>query len=169
MGTLAFNIGNKVVYPSHGVGEVVNVETQEVCGVEVQFYVIDFDQNKMTIRIPVKRAQKDGLRNLAANDTIDRVYDILRKTAKTVNPTKMWNRKVKEYGDKIHSGNITAVAEVVRDLYKESDNRSYSERNIYQLALSRLAEELSVLEDLNINQVTVKLVEILKTKGDIEI
>ncbi len=161
--TLSFKVSEKVVYPSHGVGEIVNIETQVVGGVNIQVYVISFPQDKMTLRVPVNRATASGLRPLSDKSDIDRIYKALQSKPRQGN--KMWSRRAQEYEGKINSGDIVAVAEVVRDLYKNVDSdRSYSERTIYESAVNRLASELSILEGIDQNDAINKLIDMLKDK-----
>jgi len=158
-----FKIGERVVYPSHGVGEITNIENQKICDMEIQVYVISFPQDKMTLRVPVNRATTSGLRTLVSKSDISKIYSTLQSKPKSGN--RMWSRRAQEYENKINSGNIVFVAEVVRDLYKNVDSdRSYSERTIYESALNRLAGELAVLEDIKSNEAIDKLVEVLKDK-----
>ena len=159
-----FKINQKVVYPSHGVGEIVDVEKQVIGGMELNVYVISFPQDKMMLRVPVSRAEATGLRALVGEDSINDIYSTLQGRARQGN--KMWSRRAQEYETKINSGNIIHIAEVVRDLYKNVDsNRSYSERTIYEQALKRLAGELAILEDIKQEDAVDKLVEILKEKS----
>jgi CarD family transcriptional regulator len=158
-----FRIGDRVVYPSHGVGEITEIESQTVADIKLEVYVISFPHDKMTLRVPVSRAAASGLRTLATKNDVTSVYDILNGKPKRGN--KMWSRRAQEYEGKINSGEIAAIAEVVRDLYKNVDNdRSYSERTIYESALNRLASEIAVLEKITIIDATEKLVELLKEK-----
>ncbi len=158
-----FKVGDRVVYPSHGVGEITEIESQAIADIKLEVYVISFPQDKMTLRVPVSRAAASGLRTLAGQSDIREVYDILNGKPKRGN--KMWSRRAQEYEGKINSGEIEAVAEVVRDLYKNVDNdRSYSERTIYESALNRLASEIAVLEKITETAATEKLVELLKEK-----
>jgi CarD family transcriptional regulator len=158
-----FKIGERVVYPSHGVGEIINIENQKICDMEVMVYVISFPSDKMTLRVPVNRAKLSGLRTLVSKSDLSKIYITLQGKAKSGN--RMWSRRAQEYENKINSGDIVAVAEVVRDLYKNVDSdRSYSERTIYESALNRLAGELAVLEDINPSEAIDKLVEVLKEK-----
>ncbi|MDX1924460.1 MAG: CarD family transcriptional regulator [Rickettsiaceae bacterium] len=161
--TLEFNVGEKVVYPSHGVGEIVAIETQVISGFDLQVYVISFQQDKMTLRVPVNRASASGLRSLTNKTDIAKVYSTLKGKPKQGN--RMWSRRAQEYESKINSGDLVAVAEVVRDLYKNVDSdRSYSERTIYESALNRLASEIAVLEEISKDQAISKLIEFLKDK-----
>jgi CarD family transcriptional regulator len=162
---LQFKIGDKVVYPSHGVGEIIDVESGSIAGIAVQVYVISFPHDKMVLRVPVKRAASAGLRPLVDIEDVSKIYKVLQGRAKSGN--KMWSRRAQEYEAKINSGDITAVAEVIRDLHKDADtDRSYSERTIYESALNRLAGELAVLESITVPDAIGKLYEALgKTKA----
>ena len=144
-----FKVGERVVYPSHGVGEIIQIESQAIGEIKLEVYVISFPHDKMTLRVPVSRATASGLRTLATKSDVNNVYNILNDKPKRGN--KMWSRRAQEYETKINSGQIEAIAEVVRDLYKNVDNdRSYSERTIYESALNRLATEIAVLENIAI-------------------
>ena len=156
-----FKVGDRVVYPAHGVGEVVEIETESIAGISIQVYVVSFPHDKMVLRVPVKRAIATGLRALVGKDSVSKIYKVLQgKASKVTN--KMWNRRAQEYESKINSGDITAVAEVIRDLHKDScTDRSYSERTIYESAINRLAGELSVLEGITIAEAITKLVGVL--------
>jgi len=158
-----FKVGERVVYPSHGVGEIIEIESQAIGEIKLEVYVISFPHDKMTLRVPVARATASGLRTLATKSDVNKVYSILNDKPKRGN--KMWSRRAQEYETKINSGQIEAIAEVVRDLYKNVDNdRSYSERTIYESALNRLATEIAVLENITIATATEKLVELLREK-----
>lgn len=161
--SLEFEVGEKVVYPSHGVGEITAIETQAISGFDLQVYVISFLQDKMTLRVPVGRASISGLRSLVNKTDIGKIYSTLKGKAKQGN--RMWSRRAQEYENKINSGDLVAVAEVVRDLYKNIDaDRSYSERTIYESALNRLASEIAVLEEINKETAVGKLVDFLKER-----
>lgn len=158
-----FQIGEKVVYPSHGVGEITNIDTQMISSMEIKVYVVSFPQDKMTLKVPVNRASAAGLRRLVSKGDLTKIYVTLQGKAKQGN--RMWSRRAQEYETKINSGDILAVAEVVRDLYKNVDSdRSYSERTIYELALNRLGREVAVLENINPEEAINKLVDVLKEK-----
>ncbi len=162
MTQVEFKVGDKVVYPSHGVGNIIKVETQSINETKVQFYILSMISEKMTIKVPVHRACVIGLRKLTT--TLDEIYSILKKKASNKN-NKVWNRRVVEYENKINSGKIECVAEVVRDLYRESDiGRSFSESNIYKSALNRLAEELAAIENIDLEDAKNKLTTFLKEK-----
>lgn len=152
-----FSIGDKVVYPAHGVGEIIDIESEVIAGISIQVYVVSFPHDKMVLRVPVKRAVATGLRCLASKDSISKIYKVLQSKASKIT-NKMWNRRAQEYEAKINSGDITAVAEVIRDLHKDSGtDRSYSERTIYESAVNRLAGELAVLEEMTVQDVVAKL------------
>lgn len=159
-----FKIGGKVVYPAHGVGKIVDQESQQVAGTEVSVYVISFEKDKMILRVPVKRASASGLRVLSNDNDVMKAIQTLKGRAK---PGRgMWSRRAQEYEGKINSGSIISIAEVVRDLHKNVDDpdRSYSERVIYESALSRLAGEFAAVNQVDITEATNKLINILKLR-----
>ena len=159
-----FNIGDNVVYPSHGVGEIIDIETQNIGGLSLELLVIRFTQDKMSLKIPINKAKKTGLRQLCAPEEIKKVIEILKEKPKR--SKGMWSKRATEYETKIHSGDLTLVAEVVRDLFKnsESSERSYSEKVLYELALSRLSSEYALLNNINIDSALEKLLCLLKNK-----
>jgi len=150
-------------HSAHGVGQIVEIETQVIADTELKVYVISFPQEKMTLRVPVNRAIAIGLRTIVNKGAVEEVYSILQGKPKRGN--KMWSRRAQEYEAKINSGEISAIAEVVRDLYKNVENdRSYSERTIYESALSRLASEIAILENISISESSSKLIDMLREK-----
>lgn len=159
-----FGIGDRVVYPSHGVGQIINIESQLIAGIEIRVYIVDFPQDKLTLKVPVSRAAASGLRALANKNDLDTIYMTLQsKPSRRAN--RMWSRRAQEYENKINSGNVVALAEVVRDLYKDADSeRSYSERTIYESALDRLAREIAALESIDQAEAVNKLIEVLRDK-----
>jgi CarD family transcriptional regulator len=161
--SIQFQIGDRVVYPSHGLGEIIRIEDQEIAGFAIQVYVVSFPQDKMTLKVPVNRASASGLRTLASKSDLTKIYDTLQSKPKQGN--RMWSRRAQEYETKINSGNVIFLAEVVRDLYKNVDSdRSYSERTIYESALNRLASELAILEEISTQDAVDKLVDLLREK-----
>lgn len=164
--SITFNVGDKVVYPAHGVGEITGCETQVVVGTEISMYVIEFEQEKMTLRVPTNRVEASGLRPLNSESTVVGAIDILKGRARA--GRGMWSRRAQEYEAKIHSGDITAIAEVVRDLHKNVDDpdRSYSERVIYESALGRLAGEYAAVKKLTHAKAIDSLEAILKSRKD---
>ncbi len=160
-----FNVGAQVVYPSHGVGIIEDIEKKELLGKEMVFYVIKFQDYKMTLKIPVSRAKADGLRTISKKDKIEQVYTTIKSDASAkASMHKMWTRRAQEYESKINSGDVLAVAEVVRDLFKDKAKRSYSENNIYFSAMNKLAKELSILENKEIEQIIENISDILESK-----
>jgi CarD family transcriptional regulator len=163
-----FTPGDKVVYPSHGVGEITGEETQKVAGMELKVYVISFEKDKMVLRVPIKRAEASGLRALSESSEVENAIKILKGRAK---PGRgMWSRRAQEYETKINSGSVSAIAEVVRDLHKNVDDpdRSYSERVIYEAALNRLAGELAAVRQTSSVEATQELVDVLKSRRGVK-
>ena len=140
---LAFKPGEFIVYPAHGVGKIVAVETEEIAGMELELYVIDFEKEKMRLRVPTNKCEQIGMRKLSSRNILDEVMKVLRGKPKI--RRTMWSRRAQEYEAKINSGDIMFVAEVVRDLYRPDDQpeQSYSERQLFEAALDRLAREVS--------------------------
>jgi CarD family transcriptional regulator len=144
-----FSIGDHVVYPAHGVGRIQGIETQEVAGLSLEVYVITFDHEKMTLRVPTRKAKTAGLRPLAANDVVSQALTTLKGRARV--KRTMWSRRAQEYEAKINSGDLISIAEVVRDLHR-ADNQpeqSYSERQLYESALDRMAREVAAIEQID--------------------
>ena len=146
---LDFKVGDFVVYPAHGVGHVIGVETQEVAGLSLEVYVITFDHEKMTLRVPTKKAKTAGLRPLAAQDVVSKSRSTLKGRARV--KRTMWSRRAQEYEAKINSGDLVSIAEVVRDLHRAENQpeQSYSERQLYESALDRMAREVAAIERID--------------------
>jgi len=159
-----YKVGVHVVYPTHGVGKIVAEETQMIGDIELRMLVIAFDKDKMTLRVPVHRATAAGLRPVSSLDQMKKVFVTLKSRART--SRGMWSRRAQEYEAKINSGNIFYIAEVVRDLHQNVDQseRSYSERMIYESALSRLVGELAAAESIDAKAATDKLMKLLRAK-----
>ena len=157
-----FETGDFVVYPTHGVGRISGVETQEIAGTALQLFVIQFDKEKMTLRVPVTKARSAGLRRLSTRKVMESALKTLKGRSRA--KRTMWSRRAQEYEAKINSGDPVSIAEVVRDLHRGSDqpDQSYSERQIYQAALDRLARELAAVEKLDEKQAIKRLEHILK-------
>ena len=160
---MPFVTGDFVVYPTHGVGRVISIETRAIGGVELELFVIRFERDRMTLRIPVRKVSNSGLRRLANKKLMDTALSILRGKARI--KRTMWSRRAQEYETKINSGNPIAIAEVVRDLYRNTSQpeQSYSERQIYEQALERLACELAAVEKIDTAAATQKLEKILSS------
>jgi len=144
-----FKIGDHVVYPAHGVGIVVAVEQQDVVGTMLELYVITFDHEKMTLRVPTKKAKTAGLRALAENNVVSQALTTLKGRARV--KRTMWSRRAQEYEAKINSGDLISIAEVVRDLHRSESQpeQSYSERQLYESALDRMAREVAAIEQID--------------------
>jgi CarD family transcriptional regulator len=140
---LEFKSGEHIVYPAHGVGRIVGVESQEVAGLKLDLFVISFIKDKMTLRVPVAKATAVGMRKLADGNTVKRALETVRGRARI--KRTMWSRRAQEYEAKINSGDLISIAEVVRDLYRSETQpeQSYSERQLYEAALDRMSREIS--------------------------
>ncbi len=141
-----FKTGDYVVYPAHGVGQVEGIETIKAGGAEVKLYAISFEKDRMRLKVPVMKADESGLRKLCTEDRLKDAIKTLRGRARI--RRTMWSRRAQEYELKINSGDPVAIAEVLRDLKRSADDteQSYSERQIYQSALERLAREVAAIE-----------------------
>ncbi len=157
-----FSIGDFVVYPTHGVGKIVGVEEREIAGCELQLFVIRFDLEKMTLRVPVEKVKPAGLRKLCSRQQMEVALSTLRGRSRV--SRAMWSRRAQEYAAKINSGDPISIAEVVRDLHRNADqpDLSYSERQIYEAALNRLVRELAAVEKIDHDEATQRLEEMLK-------
>ena len=159
--SLTFNAGEYVVYPTHGVGKVADVTKQNIAGSELELLVVNFDKDKMTLRIPPSKIQHVGLRKISDDKTMNEAFATLKGKAKV--RKIMWSRRAQEYENKINSGNPVAIAEVIRDLYRNENiaEQSYSERQIYEQAVSRLASEVSIYSNCSMDEANKKLLDIL--------
>ena len=157
-----FKTGDFVVYPTHGVGKITGVETQEIAGQSLKLFVIEFDKEKMTLRVPVTKANTSGLRRLSTRKIMDSAMKTLRGRSRV--KRTMWSRRAQEYEAKINSGDPVSIAEVVRDLHRNAGqpDQSYSERQIYQAAFERLVRELAAVEKINEDQAVEKLEKVLE-------
>lgn len=138
-----YKLNQYVVYPSHGVGKITEIVEQEIAGTKLELYVIYFEEDKMTLRVPIGKVTSTGMRSISDTNLIDQAFTILKSNAKT--KKTMWSRRAQEYESKINSGDIIALSEVVRDLHRNPNQseQSYSERQLYESALDRLAKEVS--------------------------
>ena len=158
---LPFSVNDYVVYPTHGVGKVVGVATEEIAGFELRLFVINFSVEKMTLRVPVTKAEESGLRKISTRDKMELAMTKLRGRARA--KRTMWSRRAQEYEAKINSGDPVAIAEVVRDLHRNPDqpDQSYSERQMYEAALNRLANELALVEKIELVAAAEKVEQLL--------
>ncbi len=155
--------GDYVVYPTHGVGKVERIATEEIAGHKLELIHITFEENRMTLRVPVSKARTAGLRKLATRKLFDEALAVLRGRARI--KRTMWSRRAQEYEAKINSGDPLAVAEVVRDLHRNAGqpDQSFSERQIYEAAMDRLAAEMAALDQTDKPTAVAKLADYLKS------
>ena len=159
---MVFGTGDYVVYPTHGVGKVIGIETREIAGHELELFVIAFDRDRMTLRVPVTKAGRAGLRRLSTRKVMEAALNKLQGRARI--KKTMWSRRAQEYEAKINSGDPVSIAEVVRDLYPNvgQPDQSFSERQIYEAAFDRLVCELAALESIDKQAAGEKLEELLR-------
>ena len=153
-----------IVYPAHGVGQIVSIEEQEVAGARLELFVINFVKDKMTLRVPTSKVASVGMRKLAETPMVKKALETLKGRARI--KRTMWSRRAQEYEAKINSGDIVAIAEVVRDLYRSESQpeQSYSERQLYEAALDRLSREVAVVQRLTETE-AIKEIEAALAKG----
>jgi CarD family transcriptional regulator len=160
-----FRANEYVVYPAHGVGRIVSIEQQEIAGVSLELFVISFEKDKMTLRVPTAKATSIGMRSLSSPNLIAKALDTLKGRAKV--KRAMWSRRAQEYEQKINSGDLISIAEVVRDLYRGGDQpeQSYSERQLYEAALERLTREVAAVEHVDEINAAAKVDAVLVAKA----
>ncbi|MBR1167654.1 CarD family transcriptional regulator [Bradyrhizobium sp. DASA03005] len=141
-----FKANEFVVYPAHGVGQILAIEEQEIAGAKLELFVINFIKDKMTLRVPTAKVANVGMRKLSDPALVKKALETLKGRARV--KRTMWSRRAQEYEAKINSGDIVAIAEVVRDLYRSESQpeQSYSERQLYEAALDRLSREIAVVQ-----------------------
>jgi CarD family transcriptional regulator len=159
-----FKTSEFIVYPAHGVGQIVAIEEQEVAGARLELFVINFVKDKMTLRVPTSKIASVGMRKLAETPMVKRALETLKGRARV--KRTMWSRRAQEYEAKINSGDIVAIAEVVRDLYRSESQpeQSYSERQLYEAALDRLSREVAAVQRLTETE-AIKEIEAALAKG----
>ncbi len=159
-----FKIGEIVVYPKHGVGEIIKIESMEVAGIKTRFYVVKMEQARLTIRVPLEKKDFVGLRKISSKKIIDEIFNVLKLKPKI--RRIMWSRRAQEYDSKIYSGDPIKIAEVIRDLFRKNSQpeQSYSERQMFQIALERLAREVAAVEKTDYFQATEKIENTLYNK-----
>ncbi len=160
-----FNPGDFVVYPAHGVGQVTEIQKTAVSGQELNLIAINFNKDKLTLRIPLNSAQKSGLRQVSSAEDLNAALHILKGKAKV--RRVQWSKRAQEYTAKINSGIIENTAEVIRDLYKNPaiGEQTYSERQIYEQAMNRMASEFAVVNSCSQEEATLQLEQILRDKS----
>lgn len=156
-----FRTSEFIVYPAHGVGQITEIEEQEVAGLTLELFVINFEKDKMTLRVPTAKIQSVGMRKLAEPAVLQKALDTLKGRARV--KRTMWSRRAQEYEAKINSGDLIAIAEVVRDLHRldSQPEQSYSERQLYEAALDRMAREYAVVRKLDEAGAVAAIEEIL--------
>jgi CarD family transcriptional regulator len=159
-----FKANEFIVYPAHGVGQIVAIEEQEVAGFKLELFVISFAKDKMTLKVPLPKVLNGAIRKLAEPETAKRSLDTLTGRARV--KRTMWSRRAQEYEAKINSGDLVAIAEVVRDLYRSDaqPEQSYSERQLYEAALDRMGREIAAVEKLTETE-ALKLMEAHLQRG----
>jgi CarD family transcriptional regulator len=155
---LGFKTGEAIVYPAHGVGRITAIEEQEIAGFKLELFVVSFEKDKMVLRVPTAKATSVGMRKLAEPAMIAKALEVLTGRARI--KRTMWSRRAQEYEAKINSGDLIAVTEVVRDLYRSEaqPEQSYSERQLYESALDRIMREISAVNRLTETE-ALKLIE----------
>ncbi|WP_075997472.1 CarD family transcriptional regulator [Salaquimonas pukyongi] len=159
-----FRVNEYIVYPAHGVGQISSIEEQEVAGHKLELFVISFLQDKLILRVPVAKASSAGMRKLAEPSLVEKALKTVQGRARI--KRTMWSRRAQEYEAKINSGDLIQISEVVRDLFR-SDNQpeqSYSERQLYEAALDRMAREISSVNKISTTEAVV-LIEKNLAKG----
>ncbi|AGA64165.1 CarD-like transcriptional regulator [Liberibacter crescens BT-1] len=159
-----FKTGESIVYPAHGVGTITAIEEQEIAGMRLEYFVIAFDKDKMCLKVPVSKAINIGMRKLSETQFIERALRLVQGKARV--KRTMWSRRAQEYDAKINSGDLIAIAEVVRDLHRTSNQpeKSYSERQLYESALDRMVREIAAVNHISETE-AVRLIEINLSKG----
>lgn len=158
---LPYAKGDFVVYPTHGAGKVIGIENQEVAGFKLKLFVISFEAEKMILRVPIEKASESGLRKISSRKVMDGALTTLQGRARA--KRTMWSRRAQEYEAKINSGDPVAVAEVVRDLHRKSTqpDQSFSERQMYEAAMDRLAAEVALVEKIDREKAVEKMESLL--------
>jgi CarD family transcriptional regulator len=156
-----FKTNEWIVYPAHGVGRIVAIEEQEIAGMALELFVIQFEKDKMTLRVPTGKSQSVGMRKLADDGVVKRAIDTLKGRARI--KRTMWSRRAQEFETKINSGDLVSIAEVVRDLFRAENQpeQSYSERQLYEAALDRMAREIAAVEKLDDRGAVQRITEVL--------
>ncbi len=159
-----FKTNEFIVYPAHGVGQIMAIEEQEIAGAKLELFVINFIKDKMTLRVPTAKIASVGMRKLAEPPLVKKALETLKGRARI--KRTMWSRRAQEYEAKINSGDIVAIAEVVRDLYRSETQpeQSYSERQLYEAALDRLSREISAVQKITETE-AIKEIEAALAKG----
>lgn len=156
-----FRTNEFIVYPAHGVGRIVSIEDEEIAGTTLELFVINFEKDKMMLRVPTTKTEIVGMRKLSEDRIVKKALTTLKGRARV--KRTMWSRRAQEYEAKINSGDLVSIAEVVRDLYRSESQpeQSYSERQLYEAALDRMAREIAAVEKLDDESAVAKIDDIL--------
>jgi CarD family transcriptional regulator len=156
-----FKASEFVVYPAHGVGKIVGIEEQEIAGMALELFVISFEKEKLTLRVPTGKLASVGMRKLSEEPVVKKAMETLKGRARV--KRTMWSRRAQEYVAKINSGDLVSIAEVVRDLYRSEaqPEQSYSERQLYEDALDRMAREIAAVEKLDERGAVQRITDVL--------
>ena len=156
-----FKTGEHIVYPAHGVGQILSIEEEEDAGAIVELFVINFEKDKLILRVPTTKTNTVGMRKLSEDKVVKKALTTLKGRARV--KRTMWSRRAQEYEAKINSGDLVSIAEVVRDLYRSESQpeQSYSERQLYEAALDRMAREIAAVQKLDEDGAVAKIDEVL--------
>ena len=156
-----FRTNESIVYPAHGVGRIIGIEEQEIAGITLELFVIQFEKDKMTLRVPTSKLASVGMRKLAEDGVVHKAMETLKGRARI--KRTMWSRRAQEYEAKINSGDLVSIAEVVRDLYRSEaqPEQSYSERQLYEAALDRMAREIAAVDKVDERGAMQRITEVL--------
>lgn len=156
-----FRTNEQIVYPAHGVGRIVSIDEEEFAGAKLELFVINFEKDKMTLRVPTEKLDRVGMRKLSEDKVVNKALTTLKGKARV--KRTMWSRRAQEYEAKINSGSLVSIAEVVRDLYRSESQpeQSYSERQLYEAALDRMAREVAAVQKLDEESAIAKIDDVL--------
>ncbi|MEE4208488.1 MAG: CarD family transcriptional regulator [Parvularcula sp.] len=163
-----FKVDTNIIYPAHGVGYITEIEKQEIAGIEIELFVIEFEHEKMKLRVPVAKAAAAGMRNLAPAKKIDEMMKLIQGKPRI--KRTMWSRRAQEYEAKINSGDLQAVCEVVRDLFRPSDQpeQSYSERQLFEQARERFGREVAAVRKKTLDEAVEEIMANLEKRAKAE-
>ncbi len=163
-----FRINEQIVYPAHGVGRIFSIDEEEFAGAKLELFVINFEKDKLTLRVPTEKSEQIGMRKLSGNNVVRKALTTLKGKARVKRST-MWDRRAPEYEAKINYGSLVSIAEVVRDLYRSDSQpgQSYSERQLYEAALDRMARELAAVQKLDQESAVAKIDDVLSKSASL--
>ncbi len=161
--SLKYKIGDKAVYPGHGVGEIISIEIKKIEGQELSFYIMKIIDSDLKIMIPTNNPKSAGIRDLIEEEKISKVYDILKEQDVRIDNVA-WNKRFKDYNEKLKSGSLFEVAEVLRDLFvlKKRKELSFGEKRMYEMAINLLSQEISIVKSLEKDDIVEEIEKILQ-------